>query len=267
MRYRTLSLFPLLYAVAFALVAWWLGGGQALEPFVRWQLILVRVLAIVGCVAAASAFDRGDLLRRAWGSLALATVLVLVRDLIRIVGGDLPPAGDWTLSALGVGSNLALLAGIWMLAWAWKAASVAPPGGWGGAAVVAVVTAVLALAVAGPFALEHFRSVQEGNLDDLILLVSAVVDILSLCLLAPLLLTTLSLRGGLFAWPWGLVTVSMLCWLFYDAAAGAGMTLAAGGFPLTDLFRGMAENFLFAAGMAQYLAIGHVRREAAPAPA
>lgn len=262
MRYRALALFPLVYAGVFASVAWWLADSSALEPFVRWQLILVRVLAIVGCFAAVSAFHQGDHLRRAWSWLAVATVLVLVRDLIRLFATELPPPGEWTISGLGVASNLALLAGIWMLASAWKTASISLPGGRGGAVTVAVVTAVIALAVAGPFALEHLQSVRDGNWEDVVLLASGVVDILALCLLAPLLLTTISLRGGLFAWPWGLVTASMLCWLFYDLAVGLGMTLASESFPLNDLFRGMAENYLFVAGVAQRFAIQQVHRAA-----
>jgi hypothetical protein len=48
----------------------------------------------------------------------------------------------------------------------------------------------------------------------------------------------------------------MASWLLYDAAAG----LPAGAFPLPDVFRGLAENFLFAAGLAQRFAIERVRR-------
>jgi len=259
MRYRWLALFPLLFAAVFAAIAWQLADGGGLDPFIHWQRLLVRVLAITGCFAAFSAFASGDHLRRAWFWLGVATVLVLVRDVIRMVAasGDAAPI-DWTVSALGVLSNVALLAGVWMLARAWKVAAISLPGGETGVGVVTVLAALLALAVAGPGALKHFQSVVAGDWSALILLVSAVVDILSLCLLAPLLLTTISLRGGLFAWPWGLVTASMLCWLLYDAAAAFGGALA-GGFPLTALFRGLAENFLFAAGMAQSFAVRSVR--------
>lgn len=260
MRYRWLALFPLLYAAVFAAIVWLLGGSGNLGSFIDGQRLLVRVLAIVGCWAAFSAFASGDHLRRAWMWLGVATVLVLVRDLIRLfaASGD-AAAIDWTVSALGVLSNVALLAGVWMLARAWKVAAISLPGGETGVGVVTVVAAILALAVAGPGALKHFQSLVAGDWSALILLVSAVVDILSLCLLAPLLLTTISLRGGLFAWPWGLVTASMLCWLLYDAAAAFSAAFASG-FPLTELFRGMAENFLFAAGMAQSFAVRHVRK-------
>jgi hypothetical protein len=258
MRYRWLAIFPLLYAVAFALFAWWLGGSDSLVPVVRWQILLVRGLGLVGCIAAVSAFASGDHLRRAWLLLAVGTFGLLLRDVSRFVETQ-TPAGDWTVSILGVGSNLAFLAGIWLLASAWKKASSALPGGRGVVVVVSLVTAAVALAVAGPFALEHFRTVAAGNWDALILLVSAIVDILALCLLAPLILTTISLRGGLFAWPWGFVTASMFCWLLFDVAAGLGWLLGSGHFPATELFRGLALNFLLSAGLAQRFAVEHVR--------
>lgn len=259
MRYRWLALFPLLYAAVFVATVWWLMAAGVPETLMQGQRLVVRVLAITGCFAAFAAFAPGDHLRRAWLWLGVATVLVLVRDVIHLFAarGEVPVI-DATVSSLGVLSNVALLAGIWMLARAWKVAAISLPGGGTGVWLVTAVAALLALAVAGPGAWMHLRSVLAGDWSALILLVSAVVDILSLCLLAPLLLTTISLRGGLFAWPWGLVSASMLCWLLYDAAAA--WVPGTGGFPLHELFRGMAESYLFAAGMAQSLVVRDVRR-------
>lgn len=265
MRYRWLTVFPLLYAALFAGIAWALLGSDVLEPFVRGQLLLVRVLAIVGCFAAVSAFERGDHLRKAWLWLAVATILVLVRDVVRLPFPEVTlvdPLG-LALAALGVLSNVFLLGGVWMLARSWRVAAIDLPGGRAGVITVTAIAAVLALAVAGQFAWGHFQTVAGGDWSALILLVSAVVDILALCLLAPLFLTALALRGGLFAWPWSLITASMFCWLLYDAAAGLGTGVVAEGFPLPDVFRGLAENFLFAAGLAQRWAVTRVRRSAA----
>lgn len=259
MRLRALAVFPLLYAATFAAVAWALLGGDALVPFVRGQLLLVRVLALTGCLAAVWAFARGDHLRRAWLALAASTLLVLVRDLLRLPPFELP-AGTPIVTAIGVLSNFALLAGVWLLARSWRVAAIDLPGGRPGAVAAGVAAAALALAVAGPFAWRHALAVAAGDGSAVVLLVSAVVDILALCLLAPLLLTAIGLRGGLFAWPWALVTASMFSWLLYDAAAGLTAGAAAGAFPLTDLFRGLAQNFLFAAGLAQRFAVEQVRR-------
>ncbi len=269
MRFRFLAAFPLLYALIFLAIAWSLQGGEMLAPFTFWQRILVRVLAVAGCLAAVSCFERGDHLRSAWLWLGAGTIVILIRDLLRLSPGFAPqgadPQAQLVVTALGILSNLALLGGVWMLARSWKMAAIVLPGGRSGFGVVAVFTAVLALTVAGPGAYIHLQEVARGDWSSLVLVVSAIVDIITLCLITPLLLTAISLRGGLFAWPWGLVTASQLAWLLYDIAAGLRPGLLPTGLPLPEVFRGLAENYLFAAGMAQYFVIDQVR-QAARAP-
>jgi len=266
MRFRwLLAVFPLLYAALFSAMAGWLGNDpHALELFIPGQRIVVRILSAAGCCLAVSVFARGDHLRRAWLLLGWAAAVILLRDVLRL----LPPfhAGSAgapvILSGLGILSNVALLAGIWELARSWKMAAIELPGGRSGVLGIALVTALLALVVAGPEALHSARALAGGDWGALIFFVSAVADILSLCLITPLLLTAVSLRGGLFSWPWGLVTASQVAWLLYDAAGTLAPRLAPGGFPLAEVFRGMAESYLFAAGTVQFLLIRHVRRAA-----
>jgi hypothetical protein len=265
MRFRGLAVFPLLYAAVFIAVAWWLAGGPALPSFVAWQRILVRVLAAAGCFAAVSAFDPGDHLRRAWLWLGWGTVVILIRDLIRLLVPSyqtvVPGSTEqWVMNGLGVLSNVALLAGIWLLARSWKMASIALPGGRSGSLAVALITAAIAIVVAGPAALDGAKAVAGGDWSSLMKVVSATVDIITLCMIAPLLLTAVSLRGGLFSWPWGLVTASQLSWLLYDGMWALSSTPTPGAFPTADVFRGMAENFLFVAGLAQLLVVRHVRQ-------
>lgn len=271
MRLRWLPLFPLLYAAAFLALAHTLQGGEALTPFLFWQRILVRVLAAAGCFAAVSCFEPGDHLRRAWFWLGAGTVVILIRDLLRLIPAFDPqnvgPGAQAVVTGLGVLSNLALLAGVWMLARSWKMAAITLPGGRSGFGAVAAATAALALLVVGPGALQHLRELSQGDWSALVLVVSAGVDILTLCLITPLLLTAVSMRGGLFSWPWALVTVSQLSWLLYDFAAGLKPGALPPGLPLAEVGRGLAENYLFAAGMAQYLVIRQVRRAAASLPA
>ncbi|HEY4576032.1 MAG TPA: hypothetical protein VIJ26_18775, partial [Thermoanaerobaculia bacterium] len=253
MRFRSLAAFPLLYAVLFiviAAIAWSLQGGVALASFTFSQRILVRVLATVGCFAAVSCFERGDHLRSAWLWLGGGTIVILIRDLLRLFPGFAPQGGDpkaqIVVTALGILSNLALLAGIWMLSRSWKMAAITLPGGRSGFGVVAVATAVIALTVTGPGAYTHLQELARGDWSSLVLVVSAVVDIITLCLITPLLLTAISLRGSLFAWPWGLLTASQLAWLLYDIAASLRPGLLPAGLPLSEVFRGLAENYLFA---------------------
>jgi hypothetical protein len=266
MRFRSLAAFPLLYAAIFLAIAWSLQGAEALAPFTFWQRILVRVLAAAGCFAAVSCFERGDHLRSAWLWLGAGTIVILIRDLLRLLPGFAPqggaPQAQLVVTALGILSNLALLAGIWLLSRSWKMAAITLPGGRSGFGVVAVATAVIALTVTGPGAYTHLQDLARGDWSSLVLVVSAVVDIITLCLITPLLLTAISLRGSLFAWPWGLVTASQLAWLLYDIAASLRPGLLPAGLPLSEVFRGLAENYLFAAGMAQYFVIAQVRRAA-----
>ena len=264
MGYRWLALLPLLFAAVFAAIASALAGTEALGPFAYWQRILVRVVAVAGCFAAMSAFQRGDHLRRAWLCLGAGTVAILMRDLLRLLPDFQPatvaPGPQVILSALGILANLALLAGVWLLAHSWRMAAIALPGGRSGVIAVGVVAAAVAIAVAGPAALDAARRLVGGDWSSLVLLVSAVVDILSLSLIAPLLLTALALRGSLFSWPWALLTASQIAWVLYDGAAA--LSAGPGGFPLPDLFRGLAENFLGVAGLTQLLAVRQVRRAA-----
>jgi len=268
MRFRWLAAFPLLYAALFAAVAGWLGGNRhALDLFIPGQRIAVRILAAAGCCLAVSVFARGDHLRRAWLLLGWGAVLILLRDVLRLLppfqaGGSGGVGTQVLLSGLGVLSNFSLLAGIWELARSWKMAAIELPGGRSGVLAIAALTAVLAIVVAGPEALLRGRAVLGGDWGSLIFFVSAVVDILTLCLITPLLLTAVSLRGGLFSWPWGLVTASQISWLLYDAAGTLAPHVAPGGFPLAEVFRGMGESYLFAAGAVQFLIIRHVRRAA-----
>lgn len=263
MRLRLLAAFPLLYALLFAVVAWQLQGGEAFSPFVIGQRLLVRSLALAGCLVAAAAFRSGDPLRRAWWWLAAASALSLVRDLLG-VASLLPSAApgeiEWLGFSLLVGSNLALVAGVFQLTHCWKAAALEPMSG--RAWLVTLLLVGAALAVAGPAVVESGRRLLAGDTGALTGFVSGAADILALCLLGPLLLAALELRGGLFSWPWALVTASLFSWLLYDATAPLASSLTPG-FPEHEVFRGLAQNFRFAAGLAQAWVIREVRRGAA----
>lgn len=260
MKLRALALFPWIFAALVIVVVEWLGEGEALAGFLIGQRLLVRVLAIAGCAYAASVFSRGDHLRRAWLWLAVSTILVLARDLLRYI----PALAAWTDSGvfgatlvrgLGVASNLFLLLGVFELARSWRKASMTLPGGRAGLITVTVVATALALAVAGPSALANARALGAGDGTAIVALASSVVDILALCLLSPLFLTALSMRGGLFVWPWALMTASLFSWVLYDAAELWREALSFQGVPLSEIFRGLAQNLQFSAGVAQGIVV------------
>lgn len=265
MRLRWLAIYPLAFAVIFFGVARSLGSEDAVASFVVGQRFLVRILALLGCVVAASAFDRGDHLRRAWSWMAWSTALLLLRDPLRLALEpiqDSTSAAAWLLDGLALIGNLALVIGVWQLARSWRMAAMTQPGNSKKALALTLGVAVLALIVAAPAAATAFRDLLGGDSRASATLASALADIVALCLIGPLLLTAIELRGGLFSWPWGLITACRVSWLFYDAAAALGLTLIPGA-PLHELFRGLALNLLFAAGVAQAMVVRAVRRAAA----
>ncbi len=262
MRLRWLAVFPFVFALLFIVLLRSVGSEQ-IAACVLGQKLLVRLLALAGCVIAASAFDRGDHLRRAWIWLALSTAFLLVRDLLRL--GPLRDAtggGAWLLDGILLFCNLALVIGVWLLARSWRMAAMVQPGGSKKALALTFGVVVAALIVAGPAAVAAFRDLVAGNGRASGDLFSALADIFALCLIGPLLSTAIELRGGMFAWPWGLIAASFVCWLLYDAAVDLGPTFIPG-FPLDEVFRGLAENLLFSAGVAQALVVRAVRRAAA----
>lgn len=262
MRLRLLAVFPLLYAALFIALSWQLQGSESLASFVVGQRLLVRSLALVGCLVAAAVFRTGDPLRRAWWWLAAATALALVRDLLG-VASLLPSAApgevEWLGFGLLVGSNLSLVAGVFQLTRCWKAVALEPSSrrAW----LVTLLFAGVALAVAGPALVESGRRLSSGDTAALTPFVSGAADILALCLLGPLLLAALELRGGLFAWPWAFLTASLFSWLLYDATVPLASSLTSD-FPLHEVFRGLSQTFRFAAGLAQAWVIRKVWRGA-----
>jgi len=93
-----------------------------------------------------------------------------------------------------------------------------------------------------------------GEVRAIVYVVSSIGDVFSLALIAPVLLTTMALRGGLLRWPWGLMTASQFGWLFYDATgtmrhfvhmAPATVTM------WSEIFRAIACTFCLSAGIAQ----------------
>jgi hypothetical protein len=70
----------------------------------------------------------------------------------------------------------------------------------------------------------------------------------------PVLRAALVLGGGLVAWPWLLLTASLVAWLGYDATAVYG---GAAGLDhrtvrvVEEVFRSLGAAFAFAAGIAQ----------------
>ncbi|HEU4532485.1 MAG TPA: hypothetical protein VFS00_00160 [Polyangiaceae bacterium] len=266
--FRALAAAPVAWVAAF-LLGFTVMPGAFAPTFVRFEIEAAKAAAFVGCLAAARAFSPGDYLHRAWLLHASCYALLLARDLVLItVVRDQMAFGvpfAYVQALLVTGANVCLLVGSFMLARAWRVAGLELPGrpAWRAAATALWVAA--AAAIIGQALLIDARKLAEGHVGSVVGLSSDVSDLLSMCLVAPVFFTALALRGGVLRWPWALLTVGFLCWLFYDAGLVLTHALA-----LTDLparvfresFRGAACLYVGAAGLAQALAL----REVAPPP-
>lgn len=259
-----LAIFPLAWVVAFLAGDALLHGTPAYATFLRTEIELAKALNLLGAWAAAASFDRGDYLRRAWFLIGACMALLLLRD-VTLVPGVAAALGAANLpvrSGLVVAANVSQVVGTWLLARAWQRASLALPGSRASQWSVRLAAIVLAVAFAGPGIVTNLARTAAGDAAALVGAASALGDMISLCLIAPLFLTALALRGGLFGWPFWLLATSYVAWLLYDAALVLGPALglgAAAALSASEAFRGLGSTLGAAAGFAQRHVVRRVR--------
>jgi hypothetical protein len=267
MRYPFLVVFPLLWVVAFLVGESVAFGTPGYLTFLRIEVEAVKVLALVGAWVAALKFERGEYLRRGWFLVGGVMALLLVRDLTVIIPGLFEGLGERGIGllrgALVILANISGVLGTWLLARAWKVASLSLPGSraaqWG----VVAIAAAFSFAIAGPVAVQNVRLVAAGEIGQIAGAASAIGDTINLILIAPILLTALALRGGLIGWPWALLATSCVAWLLYDGAVliGPRLGLDERWVRVTgELFRALACTFGFTAGLAQRMVVERLRR-------
>jgi hypothetical protein len=253
-KYRLLTILPLAAAVLLAIVD---GATHDHVSIYAWLVPLVKAIAAAGAMAAAMRFQRGDYLRLAWVLTASCYALLLLKDVLFGTGSRLlHPFSDsvaWLRGAITLLANAAGVIGAWLLARAWQVAGILLPGSRATQRMVFGAGLLLALAIAGRATLLDMRGLAAGDPQLLVQVASDLGDILSLCLIAPVLLTAIALRGGLLAWPWALTAAAGVSWLFYDAvgnfAAGSANGVALR--TVEEVFRLLACGFTCASGIAQ----------------
>jgi hypothetical protein len=253
MTYRRIAAFPFVWAALFlaALVA---VPVETRIPLYRVGMEASKALAAGGCFAAAFAFERGDYMRRAWTFNACCYLFLLCRD----TALAMLPEGAATAAAVGgvlaLVANLASVIGTLLLARAWAIAGLEYPGSRAARVSVFLATLAAALAASGTDLVLDARTLLGGDLTSLHSVASDVGDVVSLCMLAPMVLTVVGMSGGVLKWPWGLLTASLVFWLLYDAAATVDHFTA--GHEVTtrlarEVFRALACACEFSAGLAQ----------------
>jgi hypothetical protein len=261
MRYRLLAIVPpagLLAVLVFA---------PAFPPSERAWFFLVaavaaRSLAAAGCFTAASRFAPGDHLRRGWVFFGIGFALLVLRDLV--AGPNLrglapqPAVRSPVLGAFVLGANLAGVVAAWSMARAWFGSGLAFAVPRRRQVLLYGLTLAVALLVAGPAALVAARDALAARPGAASALFSSLGDLVVLSLLAPILLMALSLRGGVLAWTWGLLTAATATWILMDLVATLGPRLGlapAGARLLEDAFRVAAALGYLGASVAQVWAL------------
>jgi hypothetical protein len=262
MKFRLLVVFPFAFAALFAVVAT-LAGQAALGSVLVTENEVGKLAALVGCFAAALAFESGDYLRRAWFFSGLCYLLLLAADVVGMpsfASHLSDQALDLTQGVLVVVANATSVAGTWMLAHAWSVAGLEDDRSRGAGRLLFGGAILLALAITGWPLLLDVRTLLAGDFGAVVSIASDLGDTICLALIAPVMQTALAMRGGVLRWPWGLLTSSGIAWLAYDASSA--LHLEHRWLVLSEALRALACGAFLSAGIAQRLAVAPDTRSA-----
>jgi hypothetical protein len=249
---RLILAIPALVAVAFVVGVLATGANRW---FFAVEIPLLKFSATVGCVAAMLRYGRRDYLFWAWFLLAVNYGSLCFNDLS--FGGRIQllhvaePLAERLSTAIIVISNVAAAVSAFMMARTWRVAGLGLPSPWWEKLVVAGGIA-LAIAVVGTITWPDFVALfHHPSINNVLTVATCLGDLVCFCVIAPLFLQTMALRGGTLALPWSLIVASDVAWMVFDvlinSAPHVGHTtriVAAG-------FRTMACAFCAAAGLAQ----------------
>jgi hypothetical protein len=260
-KYRALAVLPLLVAVVVVATASTV-AGRALSL----EVMAAKGLGAVGLAAAGLSLARGDYLRRGYLFGAACYVLLVLRDVTYFVELGPSPLGVrlelWRGAVVAFANTFGVL-GTWTLARVWNAAGIDLTAKLPARLLVVAAAAFFAVLLTGASFVEHVRALAGGALGPVVSVVSDVADAISLCLIAPVVLVALAMRGGILRWPWGFFAASLVLWLAYDAATAIGPLLHVAPFPartVADTLRSAASAFALSAGIAQRLVVGTATR-------
>jgi hypothetical protein len=264
-KFRYLVAIPLAWAVVFIVLDFFVQDSAGYRVFLRTEIELVKGLALVGCLAAAFSFSRGEYLQRAWLFMGGCMFFLLLRDLTMLPAIESSTGSiDLIQGILVVLANISVVIGIYMLAQAWRVAGLELPGTKGQRWAGILIAILLATALGGPGVVNNFIELAGGDASALTGIAMSLGDMISLILIAPVLFTALALRGGLFGWPWWLLTASLISWLLYDGVVEMGPYLGAGEQTVrsvSEMFRALACMFEFSAGLAQFYIVRRTRED------
>jgi hypothetical protein len=187
--------------------------------------LAASVVAIAGTVLAARAFGAGDYLRRVWTLFAVSAVLLFAASAMRVGWMLAVPELPFEQSALApvrtlmvVVLNLLNTGALVLLALTYRRSGLQPPRSWRTHGLWALCTGV-ALAIVLPQLRQDLQALANGGdvTTTLAHVVSALGDLVTIVLVAPILRVAYMMRGGRLAWTWWAMAAAGAMWIVYDA--------------------------------------------------
>jgi hypothetical protein len=257
MNRKLLVAVPVVVAVAYLVLQALFPSGTARAHFFIAEIATVKLLATVGCIAAALRYRRGEYVGIAWWLIGIDYLLLFSKDLLfgRIVhlpGIEGEPAAMYR-AIFVVAGNLGAAIGCIMLARTWAVAGIELPGSRTSQRVALGIAIAAAVAVVGMGVWNDARHIHTDS-EAVVGIASSLGDVVCFSVIAPLLLTALAMRGGALFWPWALITASNMAWLLYDVSWGLTRNWNVNEATLktvAELWRGLGCSLAFVAGLAQ----------------
>ena len=189
------------------------------------------IAAVAAGVTAARFGWTSEYVGRAWTLLFVLYALLAVSYVVNRAGFGTPAITD----VITIIANAAAVGAFWLFGRALRVAGLQ----FYGSRVVKIGVFVAAIAVACalvmPTVVDVLRS-DVGRLSRAAELVSAVADMLTFILVAPLLLTLWSFRGGQLSWVYGCLALSTIGWMINQAANDLLPAVAVRDAQMTGLF-------------------------------
>jgi hypothetical protein len=221
---------PLVLGAILIVAARRLSDPEDLHALYHYASVVVKVVAAGSCLLAAAQFRPRDYLLRAWGLAGLSMALLAATDLAVgtsthlgfTQGSPYGPSALLLRAVLLIGASVAGSVGAFLLARAVSASGLGHPGTHGGRVAFVLIALVVALALESNALRYDLPGTFRGNGMAVGNLALDLGDVVTVVLIAPLILTIVRLRGGLWGWPYLLYAMGSVVWLFYDATGVLG---------------------------------------------
>jgi hypothetical protein len=224
--------------------------ANTMAAFLRAVLVAALVATGVSGFATAMKFDAGDRLLKCWMLIGIGYAMAAVRHGSRLLAyfvfdAALPPLLG---NVLMVAQNIAIALALLLFVLAWRATGLTAPIS-RGAQTASIVLGIAVAVVVGGYPLFSALNAASPNLS---LFISTAGDIVGFCVIVPLALSALAMRGGLLMHTWIYLAASEVAWLLYDLWWAMQPPLAPNvASAILEALRVMAVLFAFIATVAQ----------------